>query len=81
MVMIANLQYAWTLFVNPMRAGMHWNLTQVQYAFTLFIAFETWVMPFTGWLIDLIGPRAFISLGGILCGIGWGRHGPRLDAA
>lgn len=71
MIMIANLQYAWTLFVNPMRAGMHWNLSQVQWAFTLFIAFETWVMPFTGWLIDLIGPRAFISLGGLLCGVGW----------
>jgi OFA family oxalate/formate antiporter-like MFS transporter len=71
MMMIANLQYSWTLFVNPMRAEMHWKLTQVQWAFTLFIAFETWVMPFTGWLIDLIGPRAFISLGGLLCGIGW----------
>jgi OFA family oxalate/formate antiporter-like MFS transporter len=75
MMMIANLQYAWTLFVNPIRAGTHWNLTQVQYAFTLFIAFETWVMPFTGWLIDLIGPRAFISLGGVLCGIGWASMG------
>ncbi|MGA2713432.1 MAG: oxalate/formate MFS antiporter [Bryobacteraceae bacterium] len=75
MIMIANLQYAWTLFVNPMRAGMHWNLTQVQWAFTLFIAFETWVMPFTGWLIDLIGPRAFISLGGLLCGMGWAGMG------
>lgn len=71
MIMIANLQYAWTLFVNPMRTQMHWNLTQVQWGFTLFIAFETWVMPFTGWLIDLIGPRAFISLGGLLCGVGW----------
>ncbi len=75
MIMIANLQYSWTLFVNPMRAGMHWNLTEVQWAFTLFIAFETWVMPFTGWLIDLIGPRAFISLGGLLCGIGWAGMG------
>jgi MFS transporter, OFA family, oxalate/formate antiporter len=75
MMMIANLQYAWTLFVNPMRAAMHWSLTPVQYAFTLFIAFETWVMPFTGWLIDLIGPRAFISLGGVLCGIGWAGMG------
>jgi OFA family oxalate/formate antiporter-like MFS transporter len=54
---------------------MHWNLTQVQYAFTLFIAFETRVMPFTGWLIDLIGPRAFISLGGVLRGMGWAGMG------
>jgi OFA family oxalate/formate antiporter-like MFS transporter len=75
MIMIANLQYAWTLFVPPMQARMHWKLTQIQWAFTLFIAFETWVMPFTGWLIDLIGPRAFISLGGVMCGVGWAGMG------
>ncbi len=71
MIMIANLQYAWTLFVNPIQAAHHWKLPEIQYAFALFVIFETWAMPFTGWLIDLIGPRAFISLGGLLCGFGW----------
>jgi len=75
MMMIANMQYAWTLFVNPMRAANHWKLPEIQYAFALFVIFETWAMPFTGWLIDLIGPRAFISLGGVLCGIGWSSMG------
>jgi OFA family oxalate/formate antiporter-like MFS transporter len=75
MMMIANLQYAWTLFVNPMQASMHWKLADIQLAFTLFILFETWAMPFTGWLIDLIGPRAFISLGGVVCGAGWAAMG------
>lgn len=75
MIMIANLQYSWTLFVNPMRTEMHWKLTQVQWGFSVFIAFETWAMPFTGWLIDLLGPRAFISLGGLMCGIGWAGMG------
>jgi OFA family oxalate/formate antiporter-like MFS transporter len=75
MIMIANLQYAWTLFVNPIQTATHWKLPQIQYAFALFVIFETWAMPFTGWLIDLIGPRAFISLGGLLCGLGWSTMG------
>ena len=71
MVMIANLQYAWTLFVNPLRAGNGWTLAEVQWAFTLFILFQTWIQPLDGWLIDRLGPRMFISAAGILCGFGW----------
>jgi MFS transporter, OFA family, oxalate/formate antiporter len=71
MVMIANLQYAWTLFVNPLRQANGWSLAEVQWAFTLFILFQTWVQPMDGWLIDRLGPRAFISAAGILCGFGW----------
>ena len=71
MVMIANLQYAWTLFVNPMREANGWSLPDVQWAFTLFILFQTWIQPLDGWLIDRMGPRLFISAAGILCGFGW----------
>ena len=48
MIMIANLQYAWTLFVKPLIAATHWKLSDIQWGFTLFIAFETWAMPFSG---------------------------------
>ena len=71
MIMIANLQYAWTLFVKPLQAGSGWKLSDIQLAFTLFILFQTWVQPFDGWLIDRLGPRGFISAAGLLCGIGW----------
>jgi len=71
MVMIANLQYAWTLFVNPLRQANGWSLAEVQWAFTLFILFQTWVQPIDGWLIDRLGPRLFISAAGVLCGMGW----------
>src|SRR5437660_6762650 len=71
MIMIANLQYAWTKFVAPMQEGTHWRLSSIQTAFTLFIAFETWVTPVEGWLIDRLGPRIFLSIGGVLVGIGW----------
>ena len=71
MIMIANLQYAWTLFVKPMQAETHWKLPDIQWAFTLFIFFETWITPIEGWLIDRLGPRIFLSMGGVLVGIGW----------
>jgi len=71
MIMIANLQYAWTLFVKPLQGGTGWKLSDIQIAFTLFILFQTWVQPFDGWLIDRLGPRGFISAAGLLCGIGW----------
>ena len=71
MIMIANLQYAWTLFVQPLQQGTGWKLSDIQCAFALFILFQTWVQPLDGWLIDRIGPRWFISVAGLLCGLGW----------
>ena len=71
MIMIANLQYAWTMFVKPMQAATGWTLVDIQYGFTLFIIFETWIMPVEGWLIDRMGPRIFLTIAGVLCGIGW----------
>jgi OFA family oxalate/formate antiporter-like MFS transporter len=75
MIMIANLQYAWTLFVQPLADNTGWGLTQIQFAFTLFILFQTWVQPLDGWLIDRLGPRGFISAAGLLCGVGWAGMG------
>jgi OFA family oxalate/formate antiporter-like MFS transporter len=74
MIMIANLQYAWTLFVKQLlgaHADLHWKLSDVQWAFTIFIACQTWFMAPSGWLIDKIGPRQFMTVGGLLCGAGW----------
>src|SRR5262249_18697969 len=36
MVMIANLQYGWTLFVNPIDQKYHWGRAAIQVAFTIF---------------------------------------------
>jgi OFA family oxalate/formate antiporter-like MFS transporter len=72
MVMIANLQYAWTLFVTPIQEAMGSNLADIQLAFTIFINLQTFVQPIDGWFIDRMGPRKFISAAGLLCGVGWG---------
>ncbi len=71
MIMIANLQYSWTLFVQPLQAATGWKLSDIQTAFTLFILCQTWVQPLDGWLIDRLGPRWFITAAGVLCGLGW----------
>jgi OFA family oxalate/formate antiporter-like MFS transporter len=39
------------------------------------VLFQTWVQPLDGWLIDRMGPRAFISAAGVLCGLGWAGMG------
>jgi MFS transporter, OFA family, oxalate/formate antiporter len=75
MIMIANLQYAWTLFVKPLEAAMGWKLSDIQAAFAMFILFQTWVQPLDGWLIDRLGPRWFITAAGLLCGLGWAGMG------
>jgi MFS transporter, OFA family, oxalate/formate antiporter len=75
MVMIANLQYAWTLFVGPMRAARGWQQSDVQRAFALFILLQTFVQPLDGWLMDRLGPRLLITVAGILCGVGWSAMG------
>ena len=51
MVMIANLQYGWTLFVHPMHERFHWHRAAIQVAFTLFVLAETWPVPFAGWIV------------------------------
>ena len=75
MIMIANLQYAWTLFVKPLQSSTGWRLSDIRFAFTLFILFQTWIQPLDGWLIDRLGPRGFISAAGLLCGLGWAGMG------
>jgi MFS transporter, OFA family, oxalate/formate antiporter len=75
MIMIANLQYSWTLFVNPLQKSTGWKLSDIQFAFTLFILCQTWVQPLDGWLIDRLGPRGFITAAGVLCGFGWAGMG------
>jgi OFA family oxalate/formate antiporter-like MFS transporter len=71
MAMIANLQYGWTLFVNPIADKHGWSRAAIQVAFTIFVLTETWLVPVEGYLVDRFGPRPVVLVGGIMCGIGW----------
>ena len=71
MSMIANLQYGWTLFVNPIQQKFGWERAAIQVAFTIFVVMETWLVPIEGWFVDRFGPRPVTIGGGILCAIGW----------
>ncbi len=71
MVMIANYQYGWTFFVPDIQKKFGWDRASIQIAFTLFVLFETWLVPIEGWFVDRFGPRIVIFFGGVLCGIGW----------
>jgi OFA family oxalate/formate antiporter-like MFS transporter len=71
MVMIANLQYGWTLFVNPIDQKYHWGRAAIQVAFTIFVLTETWLVPIEGYLIDRFGPRVMICGSGVLVAIAW----------
>jgi OFA family oxalate/formate antiporter-like MFS transporter len=75
MALIANLQYAWSLFVDPMHVAHGWSRAEIQLAFSIFIATETWLTPAAGTIVDRLGPKAgprlMIALGGLLVGVGW----------
>src|ERR1700761_2691649 len=71
MAMIANMQYVWTLFVNPINEKYQWGRTAIQVTFTIFVVTETWLVPIEGYLVDKYGPRPVVVVGGLLCAAAW----------
>jgi OFA family oxalate/formate antiporter-like MFS transporter len=75
MVLIANLQYGWTLFVNPINKAHGWSIASIQLAFSIFIALETWLTPIEGWIVDVLGarrgPKLMVAFGGVMVALGW----------
>ena len=71
MACVANLQYGWTLFVDPIDAKYHWGRAYIQVAFTIFVMIETWLVPVEGYLVDRYGPRWVVLGGAILVAVAW----------
>jgi len=71
MVLIANLQYGWTLFVRPINQAHGWSVADIQVAFSIFVALETWLTPVEGWMVDKLGPKLVVAFGGIMVAAGW----------
>jgi OFA family oxalate/formate antiporter-like MFS transporter len=70
-VALSNMQYGWTLFVNPMREETHWATAGIQFAFSILIFLNTWLAPAEGWVADRFGPRFVVMLGGVAAGASW----------
>src|SRR5437762_12962473 len=68
---VANLQYGWTLFVNPLAKQLNTVLPAIQIAFTLFVIFKTWPVFLEAYLVDRFGPKIVVIIGGILAGLAW----------
>jgi len=75
MATIANLQYGWTLFVDPFAERFGWSHAAIQAAFAVFVLTQTWSVPVEGYLVDRFGPRPVVLAGGLLCAIGWVMNG------
>ncbi len=71
MACVANLQYGWTWFVDPIDAKFHWGRTAIQATFTVFVAIETWLIPVEGYLVDRFGPRWVVLGGSLLVAAAW----------
>jgi OFA family oxalate/formate antiporter-like MFS transporter len=71
MAMIANLQYGWTLFVDPIDQKYHWGRAAIQLAFTIFVVTETWLVPVESWFVDKYGPRIVVMFGGVMIALAW----------
>ena len=70
-VALSNMQYGWTLFVNPMREANRWQTAGIQFAFSILIFLNTWLAPAEGWVADRFGPRFVVMLGGVAAGASW----------
>jgi OFA family oxalate/formate antiporter-like MFS transporter len=71
MAAVANMQYGWTLFVDPLDSAHGWGRPAIQFAFTIFVFLETWLVPVEGYLVDRFGPRWVVIGGAILVAVSW----------
>jgi len=55
----------------PLSAGLRAKLSEVQLAFTLFIMTQSWLVPVEGFLVDRLGARIVVAVGGLLVGLSW----------
>jgi len=71
MIAVANLQYAWSLFVPDLQRHLHANLDQVQWAFTFFVIAQTVLFPLNAHLVDRYGPRIVVAVSSFFVTAGW----------
>ena len=63
--------YAWSVFKKPLEKLLSIGATESGIPFMLFLAFFAVTMPVVGKMIDRIGPRKIIIIGGAIVASGW----------
>lgn len=71
MMAISSPQYVWALFTKPMIAALGVSLPAIQVTFSLLVLLQAFLSPFQGWLIDRLGTRTLLAVGGALVGASW----------
>lgn len=71
MVATANLQYGWTLFVEPIRTKFGWSNPDIQFTYSSFIIAQTWLVPLVAYFVDRFGPRIILLIGSVLVASSW----------
>jgi OFA family oxalate/formate antiporter-like MFS transporter len=57
--------------VDPIDQKFHWGRYAIQWAFTIFVLTQTWLVPLHGYLVDRFGPRVMLGGAGILVAAAW----------
>ena len=59
------------LFRRPDGSSASLGARRHPFAFSLFVATETWLVPVEAWFVDKFGPQRVIAFGGVMVAIAW----------
>ncbi len=72
MIVISNYQYSFPLFASGIKQQFSSEpYPKIALIFSLFILFETWPMPVSGYLVDKFGIRKLMMIGSVGILLGW----------
>ena len=63
--------YSWSVFRKPLEAAIDLSPTQSGLPYMIFLAVFAFSMPLGGFLLQKLGPKLAVILGGVLVGGGW----------
>lgn len=72
MAIVGTWQYAFTLFVAPIRVAQGWADTTIVWAFTTLVSAEAISALATGYFLDKLQPKKMLRVGGVCLAVGAG---------
>jgi MFS transporter, OFA family, oxalate/formate antiporter len=61
----------WTLFTTPLTVRLNATLPEIQVPYSVFVVLNSFLAPFQGFLVGLLGPRLLLSFRAVLSGASW----------